>query len=457
MCIQAYLSAAAVDFSDCFERAELIERFRSVKLERSVTEVEQIKAKANAAFKRESYEYAARLYTEASLAALALFDVDPGRGHSLLVRPCQARAAPSRPGASPELSPRRAKVPLLSNRARAYLELRMPLVAMEDAQQCLQLDPSFVKAYHRLAAAHTALGRCGAHPAPPAPCAAPPCPEWRPPLGAPFASPPTPRRMPQSAVAHTRLGRFHEPRLATLTPSPTLSPPRALRPSLPVTTPTLTPPPRYAEASAVLQRALEREEVPAEAGMREDLTEKLRQVDAQLQAQLQAGGEEDRRTEEDGPRQEAGHEGRGGPEEAGPRPTAPPCTAPPCPAAESVAAAAAAAAAAAEVTAAEVTAAEAASTAASAPSEPASSELAPAPLRRLLALSDDLLLVCTARAPPCAPHLWAPHLWAAADPMPGCAAHIMHVHVHVHVHVYVHVRVRVRVRVPLQEILCKLV
>ena len=222
-----------MDFTDCFERAELIERFRSVKLERSVTDVEQIKAKANAAFKRESYEYAVRLYTEASLAALALFDVDPGRGRSLLVRRCQARAAPSRPGASPELSPRRAKVQLLSNRARAYLELRMPLVAMEDAQQCLQLDPSFVKAYHRLAAAHSALGRCGAYPAPPAPCAAPPCPEWRPPLGAPFASPPTPHRMPQSAVAHTRLGRSHEQRLATLTPTPTLSPPRALRPSLP--------------------------------------------------------------------------------------------------------------------------------------------------------------------------------------------------------------------------------
>ncbi len=88
LCIQAYLSEAGVDFTDCFERAELIERFRSVKLERSVTDVEQIKAKANAAFKRESYEYAVRLYTEASLAALALFDVDPGRGRSLLVRPC---------------------------------------------------------------------------------------------------------------------------------------------------------------------------------------------------------------------------------------------------------------------------------------------------------------------------------------------------------------------------------
>ena len=163
---QAYLCAAAVDFSDCFERAELIERFRTVQLERSVTDVEQMKAKANAAFKRESYEYAVRLYTEASLAALALFGVDPGRGRSLLVRPCHAR--PAHPVPSHRLSGRRAyaKVQLLSNRARAYLELCMPLAAMEDAQQCLQLDPSFVKAYHRLAAAHTALGRCGAYPAP---------------------------------------------------------------------------------------------------------------------------------------------------------------------------------------------------------------------------------------------------------------------------------------------------
>ena len=145
------------------------------------------------------------------------------------------KPAPPHPVPAPRLSSHRAcaKVQLLSNRARAYLELRMPLVAMEDAQQCLQLDPSFVKAYHRLAAAHSALGRCGAYPAPPAPCAAPPCPKWRPPLGAPFASPPTPRRMPQSAVSHTRLGRSHEQRLAPLTPTPTLSPPRALRPSLP--------------------------------------------------------------------------------------------------------------------------------------------------------------------------------------------------------------------------------
>ena len=75
---------------------------------------------------------------------------------------------PAHPVPSHCLSGRRAyaKVQLLSNRARAYLELCMPLAAMEDAQQCLQLDPSFVKAYHRLAAAHTALGRCGAYPAP---------------------------------------------------------------------------------------------------------------------------------------------------------------------------------------------------------------------------------------------------------------------------------------------------
>ena len=102
LCIQAYLSAAAVDFSDCFERAELIERFRTVQLERSVTDVEQMKAKANAAFKRESYEYAVRLYTEASLAALALFGMDPDRGRSLLVRPCHAHAHPPIPSRSPE-------------------------------------------------------------------------------------------------------------------------------------------------------------------------------------------------------------------------------------------------------------------------------------------------------------------------------------------------------------------
>eukprot|EP00908_Phaeocystis_cordata_P017548 Transcript_28903.p1 GENE.Transcript_28903~~Transcript_28903.p1 ORF type:complete len:671 (-),score=175.50 Transcript_28903:189-2201(-) len=132
--VKAYLSAARVDFSDCFERTELIERFRAVQLERQVTDVEQMKAKANAAFKRQSYEYAVRMYTDAVLATDALHAVDQSRARSLQVQ-------------------------LLSNRSRAYMELGIPLAAMEDAERCLQLDPAFLKAYHRLAAAHTSLRR----------------------------------------------------------------------------------------------------------------------------------------------------------------------------------------------------------------------------------------------------------------------------------------------------------
>ena len=140
--VKAYLSAARVDFSDCFERTELIERFRAVQLERQVTDVEQMKAKANAAFKRQSYEYAVRMYTDAVLATDALHAVDQSRARSLQVQ-------------------------LLSNRSRAYMELGIPLAAMEDAQRCLQLDPAFLKAYHRLAAAHTSLRRCAPRPAHP--------------------------------------------------------------------------------------------------------------------------------------------------------------------------------------------------------------------------------------------------------------------------------------------------
>jgi hypothetical protein len=128
----------------------------------------------------------------------------------------------------------------------------------------------------------------------------------------------------------------------------------------------------------VLQQALDREDMPAEAGMRQDLSHKLRQVEGQLQAQR----------EQAGPRQEAG------PKEAGPRPTTPTCTTcttPTCGAAESVAVAA-----------------EAEASATAGPSEQgceqtsSSSEQAPV-ARLLLELSDDLLLVCTARA--CAPHV----------------------------------------------------
>ena len=153
----------------------------------------------------------------------------------------------------------------------------------------------------------------------------------------------------------------------------------------------------------MLQQALDREDVPAEAGMRDDLTEKLRQVEAQIEAQAKQAG----------PRQEAG------PEEAGPRPTTPTCTTPTCGAAESVAAAA-----------------EAEASTAAGPSDQASSDQAPV-ARLLLELSDDLLLVCT----PCAPHvhrtctayahricgrrrsyatvLHMPCMCAAGDPMPA--------------------------------------
>ena len=50
-------------------------------------------------------------------------------------------------------------VQLLSNRAAAYLELRLPVPAMADARHCIALDPGFVKGHLRLAAAYEALGR----------------------------------------------------------------------------------------------------------------------------------------------------------------------------------------------------------------------------------------------------------------------------------------------------------
>jgi hypothetical protein len=195
----------------------------------------------------------------------------------------------------------------------------------------------------------------------------------------------------------------------------------------------------------VLQQALDREDMPAEAGMRQDLSHKLRQVEGQLQAQR----------EQAGPRQEAG------PKEAGPRPTTPTCTTcttPTCGAAESVAVAA-----------------EAEASATAGPSEQgceqtsSSSEQAPV-ARLLLELSDDLLLVCTARA--CAPHVpvhrtclctaraCAPHVHGMCMCMAcACAMCMLHVHVHVpcaccmcmcmcHVHV--------ACACALQEILCQL-
>ena len=130
--VKAYLNAAGVDFSDCFERCELIERFRAVRIKSERTVVERMKAKANAAFRRHSLEYAVRQYTDAALAACALHDAAEARHFIVL---------------------------LLANRSQALLMLQLPARALRDAQNCVRLEPSYVKGHARLAAACLALGR----------------------------------------------------------------------------------------------------------------------------------------------------------------------------------------------------------------------------------------------------------------------------------------------------------
>ena len=125
------LNAANVDYSDCFELSELSERFDAVRLQAQQSRVGVLKAKANAAFKRRSFAFAVRLYTEALVAAHAM-------------------AAESRD---------QLLVPLLSNRSACYLRLGLPQPALADAERCVQLDAAFLKGLHRLAAANQQLGR----------------------------------------------------------------------------------------------------------------------------------------------------------------------------------------------------------------------------------------------------------------------------------------------------------
>ena len=119
---KAYLSARGIDFSDCFERSELLERFQSVKLSCERGAIEKAKLKANAAFKRKSHAYAIRLYTEAIGAACKLQQFDDAAARKL----CAV---------------------LLTNRSFAYLQLQMPRRALRDAHHSATLDPDYIKAH----------------------------------------------------------------------------------------------------------------------------------------------------------------------------------------------------------------------------------------------------------------------------------------------------------------------
>ena len=132
--IKRYLTDNGVDYSDCFERCELVARFQEIRITKEKSAVEALKAKANAAFRRRSTEHAVRLYTDAAVAACALHDIDPAAALNLLVL-------------------------LLANRSQAFLQLHLPSHAICDAEHCVRLDSAYVKGHARLAAACLALGQ----------------------------------------------------------------------------------------------------------------------------------------------------------------------------------------------------------------------------------------------------------------------------------------------------------
>ena len=131
---KAFLSTNGVDFSDCFERCDLLERFAQVRISVERTAISRAKTKANAAFRRQSLEYAVRQYTDAALMSCALHPFDAAEAIRYVVL-------------------------LLANRSQALLQLSLPTRALRDAQQCVRLDPSYVKGHARLAAACLALGQ----------------------------------------------------------------------------------------------------------------------------------------------------------------------------------------------------------------------------------------------------------------------------------------------------------
>jgi len=130
--MRAALSAARVDFSDCFELDELRARYDSTITAKAVGEVESLRLKGNGAFKRASFEFAIRLYTRAIAGAEAL--PDPAKASELLG-------------------------PLLCNRSAAHRALRMPAQALADAQMAVRRAPTFARARVRHAQALHAVGR----------------------------------------------------------------------------------------------------------------------------------------------------------------------------------------------------------------------------------------------------------------------------------------------------------
>lgn len=47
---------------------------------------------------------------------------------------------------------------LFSNRAATRLKLGRPIDALSDAEECIKINPAFMKGYHRKALAHSVMG-----------------------------------------------------------------------------------------------------------------------------------------------------------------------------------------------------------------------------------------------------------------------------------------------------------
>lgn len=132
--IKRFLSELKIDYSDCFEKSELTERYRMVHIEQQRAQINAMKERANAALKRRSFEFAVRLYTEAALACTHLHVEDVSHATSLLAL-------------------------VLANRSLAYIHLALPRRALIDAQHCVRLNPGYARGRARYAAAYVACER----------------------------------------------------------------------------------------------------------------------------------------------------------------------------------------------------------------------------------------------------------------------------------------------------------
>lgn len=113
--LKQWLARHEVDSTACLERSELLARYAEVKGRVDALREQRLRARANGAMQRKSFELAVRFYSE-------------------------ALCVPAPPALQAQLC---------ANRSSAYFGLGLYSAALDDGRRAVELDPGYVKGFHR--------------------------------------------------------------------------------------------------------------------------------------------------------------------------------------------------------------------------------------------------------------------------------------------------------------------